>query len=76
MMDRDEVTLVLISRTEQHQGIGSCYADVRDADALHAELVARGANVRGEPVSHPWGLRDFQVLDLEGNRITFGETFE
>jgi len=27
-------------------------------------------------VSHPWGLRDFSVLDLEGNQITFGQTFE
>jgi hypothetical protein len=34
----------------------------------------------GEPAitspSHPWGLRDFRVLDLEGNRITFAQTFE
>ncbi len=76
VMDRDDITLVLIGRSEQHKGIGSCYVYVRDADALHVELTARGANVRGTPVSHPWGLRDFQVLDLEGNRITFGQTFE
>jgi hypothetical protein len=34
------------------------------------------ADVQGEPVSHPWGLRDFQVLDLEGNRVTLGQPFE
>lgn len=73
---RDEVTLLLIPRTERHQGIGSCYVYIRDADALHAELRVKGANVQGEPVSHPWGLRDFCVLDLEGNQITFGQTFE
>lgn len=49
---------------------------MRDADALYAELAARGANVQGEPVSHPWGLRDFRVLDFEGNRITFAQPFE
>ena len=49
---------------------------VHDADALHAELRAKGANVQGEPVSHPWGLRDFAVLDLEGNEIRFGQPFE
>jgi len=49
---------------------------IRDADTLHAELVAKGANVLDEPVSMPWGLRQFHVLDLEGNRITFGQTFE
>lgn len=47
-----------------------------DADALHAELVASGANVQGEPVSQPWGLREFHILDPEGNRIGFGQTFE
>lgn len=76
VMDRDEVTILLIARTDRHAGIGSCGAYVRDADALYAELVARGANVQGEPVSHPWGLRDFRVLDLEGNRITFAQPFE
>lgn len=76
VMYRDDVTILLIARTEGHTGIGSCEAYVRDADALYAELVARGANVQGEPVSHPWGLRDFRVLDLEGNRITFAQPFE
>ncbi len=41
-----------------------------------AELLARGANVQGELISQPWGLRDFRVLDLEGNRITLGQPFE
>jgi catechol 2,3-dioxygenase-like lactoylglutathione lyase family enzyme len=76
VMDRDDVTIVLIVRTERHTGIGSCYVYIRDADALHAELLGKGANVQGEPVSQPWGLREFQVLDLERNRITFGQTFE
>jgi len=76
VMYRDDVTLLLIARTEKHTGIGSCYVYVRDADALHAELRARGANVLGEPVSQPWGLRDFEVRDLEGNRIRFGQPFE
>ena len=76
VMYRDAITLLLIARTDQHSGIGSCYVYIRDADALHAELRAKGANVQAEPVSHPWGLRDFSVLDLEGNRITFGQTFE
>jgi len=32
--------------------------------------------VLGEPESHPWGLRDFVVLDPEGNELTFGQPFE
>ena len=76
VMDRDRTRLLLIARTERHTGIGSCSFYVLDADALHAELVAKGANVLGEPVSYPWGLREFKVLDLEGNRLSFAQTFE
>jgi predicted enzyme related to lactoylglutathione lyase len=76
VMDRDKVRVLLIARTSRHTGIGSCYLYVNDADALHAELCARGANVQGEPVSQPWGLREFYILDLEGNRIGFGQPFE
>jgi len=76
VMDRDEITVLLIARSPRHTGIGSFEVYIRAADALHAELRARGANLQGEPVSHPWGIRDFSVLDLEGNRITFAQTFE
>ncbi len=66
----------MIARTKRHAGIGSAYVYVKNADALYAELQAKGANLQGEPVSYPWGLRDFGVLDLEGNRIRFGQPFE
>ena len=76
VMDRDAITVLLIARTEQHKGIGSCEVYVADADALYQEFLAKGARVLGPPVSHPWGLRDFRVIDLEGNRLTFAQTFE
>ena len=73
VMDRDAVRVLLILRTERHRGIGSTYVYVHDADGLHAELRAKGARVVGEPESHPWGLRDFRVLDLDDNELTFGQ---
>jgi uncharacterized glyoxalase superfamily protein PhnB len=76
VMYRDEITVLLIARTERHKRIGSFEVSVEDADALYAELSAKSANLHGEPVSHPWGLRDFRVLELEGNRITFAQPFE
>ena len=76
VMDRDGMRVLLIARTAKHTGIGSCSFYVEDADALHAELTARGANVQGPPVSQPWGLREFKVLDPEGNRLSFAQTFE
>jgi hypothetical protein len=75
-MDRDRITVLLIARSQRHTGIGSAYIYIEDANALYAELRAKGANPQGEPVSHPGGLRDFGVLDLEGNRIVFGQSFE
>jgi predicted enzyme related to lactoylglutathione lyase len=76
VMFRDSITLLLIQRTDEHKGIGSCSFYIRDADALHQELTARGANVQGTPVSYPWGLRQFEVIDLESNRLSFSQTFE
>jgi predicted enzyme related to lactoylglutathione lyase len=76
VMDRDAITILLISRTEQHKGIGSFEVYVTNVDALYEELLAKGAKVLGPPVSRPWGLRDFRAIDLEGNRITFAQTFE
>jgi catechol 2,3-dioxygenase-like lactoylglutathione lyase family enzyme len=76
VMDRDQIAMVLIARTGRHTGIGSAYVYIENADALYTELRAKGANLQGEPLSHPWGLRDFGVLDLERNRITFGQPFE
>jgi len=75
VMDRDEVRLLLIARTPLH-GIGSASFYVRDVDGLYNELVRSGADVQGEPVSQPWGLREFGVLDADRNRLTFAQTFE
>lgn len=73
---RDAITVLLIQRTERHTGIGSFEVYVEDAGALYEELLSKGAGLDGPPVSHPWGLRDFRATDLEGNRITFAQTFE
>ncbi len=76
VMDRDKARILLVLRSPRRQGPAGCCVYIRDADALHAELQNRGAEVLGPPVSHPWGLRDFTVRDLEGNEITFAQTFE
>jgi uncharacterized glyoxalase superfamily protein PhnB len=47
VMDRDAISVLLISRTEQHKGIGSFEVYVEDADALYEELQGKGANVKG-----------------------------
>ena len=76
VMDRDAITVLLVARTEQHKGIGSCEVYVSDADGLYEELLAKGARIPDPPVSHTWGLRIFRVIDIAGNRLTFAQRFE
>lgn len=75
VMYRDDVTVLLVPRG-QPATFGAAEFYIRDADALYRELAGRGAAVQGEPVSHPWGLRDFVVLDPDGNRLVFAQPFE
>jgi len=76
VMFRDAVTLLLFVRTPRNQGAGEAYFYIEDADKLWAELRSKGAGVLTDPVSLPWGLREFSVRDLEGNVLYFGQTFE
>jgi len=71
---RDEVSLHLISahRTKRLPGNGAMCVFVRDVDAVHAELAARGANILKPPQNYDYGMRDFDVVDLDGNQLTFG----
>jgi predicted enzyme related to lactoylglutathione lyase len=69
---RDEVQLHLRSGTRWVPGSGAIAIFVSDVDALHAELVGRGANVLKPPQDYPYGMRDFDVADPDGNHLTFG----
>jgi len=52
------------------------YLYVEDLDALHAELQRRGAVIRQGPRVAPYGIREIEVEDLNGYRLTFGEVAE
>ena len=53
-------------------GAWDAYVWVDDADALHAEVAARGATIARPPCDQPYGCRDFEVDDRDGYRICFG----
>jgi len=53
-------------------GNGALCIFVEDVDALHAELVARNAKVVKPPQDYAYGMRDFDVVDLDGNQIFYG----
>ena len=71
---RDEVALHLLAahETKRLPGHGGICVFVKDVDAVHSELAMRGANIIKPPQNYEYGMRDFEVVDLDGNHITFG----
>ena len=54
-------------------GAWDAYVWVEDADALHAEFVAKGATIARGLCDQMYGCRDFDVLDCNGYRLCFGQ---
>ena len=71
---RDEVALHLLAAHETRQlpGNSGICVFVKDVDSVHAEFAARGAKVMKPPQDYDYGMRDFDVIDLDGNHLTFG----
>jgi uncharacterized glyoxalase superfamily protein PhnB len=71
---RDEVALHLLAshETKRLPGNGGVCVFVKDVDGIHAEFAARGAKVIKPPQNYDYGMRDFDVVDLDGNHLTFG----
>ena len=71
---RDEVALHLAvqSLAKRQPGQSALCIFVRDVDAVHAEIAAKGARVVKAPKDYEYGMRDFDVLDLDGNQIVYG----
>ena len=52
----------------------SCRVEVVGIDQLYEEMSASGVvHPNGPLTDQPWGIREFAVLDGDGNMITFGE---
>jgi catechol 2,3-dioxygenase-like lactoylglutathione lyase family enzyme len=70
----DEVRLHLIeaSQAPRPPGHGAMVIEVDDVDHLHADLARRGAKVTKPPKDQAYGMREFDVADLDGNMIFFG----
>ena len=47
------------------------YVYVDDVDAHYARAAAAGADVEGEPVDQPYGVRSYGALDPEGHQWWF-----
>ena len=43
-----------------------------NVDDIYAGMVSRGAVIEHPLVDNPYGMRDFSIVDPDGNRYTFG----
>ncbi|WP_027546186.1 VOC family protein [Bradyrhizobium sp. WSM2254] len=71
---RDEVGLHLLAAaaTKRLPGHGGVCIFVRDVDRFYAEVSGRGAKLINQPQDRDYDMRDFDVVDLDGNQLTFG----
>jgi len=79
LAERDGVRLMLghcpgdtpANKIGSHNWFG--YIDVDDVDALHAELMARGA-MSSAPKDTNYNMREIVVTTTDGHRLVFGQT--
>jgi len=73
-VERDGVVIHLQAarKTQRQPGQGAVNIFVTDVDALYQELKSRGARTLNEPKDYPYGMRDFDIHDLDGNQLCFG----
>jgi len=78
---RDQVIIHLSALPEGHSPRGNreagcawdAYVECRGVDALCAEVRRRGAAILREPETRVYQMRDFELLDLDGYVLCFGE---
>ena len=59
---------------ERQGGTWEAFFWVSDADALHSELVAKGADVvYGPLIQESYQMREFAIRDCDGHVLGFGE---
>jgi catechol 2,3-dioxygenase-like lactoylglutathione lyase family enzyme len=53
-------------------GAGSAYVICDEVDRYFEQIASLGAIARSAPQDRVYGMRDFAVLDPDGNQLTFG----
>ena len=53
-------------------GGGAAFIICDEVNSYFADIKQKGAIVKVEPSDEPYGMRDFIVLDPDGNHLTFG----
>jgi uncharacterized glyoxalase superfamily protein PhnB len=69
---REGVRLFLTEHPESALG-SLVYIHVDHVDALTREFQAAGADIAEGPIDQPWGMRELQLTDPDGNKLRFGQ---
>jgi catechol 2,3-dioxygenase-like lactoylglutathione lyase family enzyme len=51
---------------------GNAYIFCDEVDEYFRKIVSAGAKPTSEPRNHAYGMRDFVILDPDGNQLSFG----
>ena len=84
MVNRDGITIMMRQPAKPGESVirpnralekytFDAYIRVRNVDALYKELKASGANILYEPCDQPHDCREFEIEDLNGYGICFGQ---
>jgi catechol 2,3-dioxygenase-like lactoylglutathione lyase family enzyme len=71
-MNLDKVSIHLAQATQNAPRCELFFA-IGDADELHAFHVAAGVTIVDPLADRPWGFRQYEVEDLDGHRLSFGQ---
>ncbi len=74
-LDRDALTLhfALVSGLNPSKNISHAYVRVRGVDSLFEQIPRDALHPNGSLRSQDYGMREFAVIDPDGNLLTFGE---
>lgn len=76
-LQRDEISIHLSAANSPDKvaklGRGSAYVFCDEVDNYYDQVVQRGAVVTLPLAAKPYGMRDFQVKDPDGNLVGFGK---
>ena len=76
MLRRVEATAVIVPN-EKQGGTWDAFFWVNDADALHSELSAKGADIAYGPlIQESYRMREFAVRDSDGHVLGFGQALD
>ncbi len=73
IVQRDAIELHFWPCPDRHIAENTaCYIDTDDVDRLHDGLRRIGVRMSA-PRTKPWGMREFEVWDEDGNLLVFGQ---